>query len=206
MRLSQELITLAQYLAGEFDNSVQAMADPAWYVHLRLLHRPVPITLFPEPSITLFAEQANVLNLERPYRPRIIQLKQLSDNPAYLQVQYYLPKDVGAVQGAGRNPEILSQLTTTQVEFLPGCTLEVNYQNVGQKELHFQASLTPGELCGFTYKRKYYQVELGFEVNGQEFLSFDKGIDPKTGKGIWGALLGPYRFVKRCDFSSELNF
>lgn len=206
MRLSKELITLAQYFAGEFDNSVQAIADPAWYVHLRLWHRPVPIALFPEPSITLFAEQANVLNLERPYRPRIIQLKQLSDNPAYLQVQYYLPKDVAAVQGAGSNPYLLSQFTTSQVEFLPGCTLEVNYHNLGPKELVFQASLTPGALCGFTYQRKYYQVELGFEVNDREFLSFDKGIDPKTGKGIWGALLGPYRFVKRCDFSSELNF
>ena len=205
MRLSQELITLAKYLAGEFDNSVQAIADPAWYVHLRLWHRPVPINLFPEPSITLFAEQANVLNLDRPYRPRIIQLKQLSDNPASLQVQYYLPKNVAAVRGAGNNPNILRELTPPQLEFLAGCTLQVSHQNQGKKDASFKASLTPGAVCGFTYQSQYYQVELGFEVNSQEFLSFDKGIDPKTGKGIWGAFFGPYRFVKRYDFASELN-
>ncbi len=154
----------------------------------------------------LFAEQANVLNLDRPYRPLIIQLKQLSDNPVCLQVQYYLPKDVVGMRGAGNNRDILQQLTPAQVEFLPGCTLEVSYQNHGKNDTNFKASLAPGAVCGFTYESQYYQVELGFEANSQEFLSFDKGIDPKTGKGIWGALLGPYRFVKRYDFSSELNF
>lgn len=206
MKFSQELITLAQYLAGEFDNSVQAIADPAWYVHLRLWQRPVPVALFPEPSITLFAEQANILYLDQPYRPRIIQLRQLSDNPASLQVQYYLPKDIASIRGAGSNPDILRQLTPTHLEFLPGCTLEVSYQKHGKNDAHYQASLAPGAVCGFTYQSQYYQVYLGFEVNAQEFLSFDKGIDPKTGKGIWGAMLGPYKFVKRSDWSSELNF
>ncbi|WP_255502467.1 CpcT/CpeT family chromophore lyase [Okeania sp. KiyG1] len=32
----------------------------------------------------------------------------------------------------------------------------------------------------------------------------DKGIDPQTGQGIWGALMGPYKFMKCCSFSSEL--
>ncbi len=35
MNLSPELITLANYLAGEFDNREQALAEPAWYVNLR---------------------------------------------------------------------------------------------------------------------------------------------------------------------------
>ena len=51
---SPELIALARYMAGEFDNREQAIADPAWYVHLHLWQRPVP--LFLEDSFTLFAE------------------------------------------------------------------------------------------------------------------------------------------------------
>ncbi|MDJ0689048.1 MAG: CpcT/CpeT family chromophore lyase [Xenococcaceae cyanobacterium MO_188.B32] len=48
MTLSPQLIALGTYLAGEFDNQQQALAEPAWYVHLRLWKRPVP--LFTEDS------------------------------------------------------------------------------------------------------------------------------------------------------------
>ncbi|NEO28340.1 MAG: chorismate mutase, partial [Kamptonema sp. SIO4C4] len=53
MPLSSELLTLGQYLAGEFTNQKQAIADPAWYVNLCLWHRPVP--LFTEDSLTFYA-------------------------------------------------------------------------------------------------------------------------------------------------------
>jgi hypothetical protein len=41
MTHSQTLITLAQWLAGEFENRSQALDQPAWFVHLRLWHRHV---------------------------------------------------------------------------------------------------------------------------------------------------------------------
>ncbi|MDY7021511.1 MAG: CpcT/CpeT family chromophore lyase, partial [Cyanobacteriota bacterium] len=43
MSFSPELIALARYLAGEFDNIAQASAEPVWYVPLYLWHRPLPI-------------------------------------------------------------------------------------------------------------------------------------------------------------------
>ena len=66
MSFSPQLLALADYLSGEFDNREQALAEPIWYVHLRLWQRPIP--LFSEDSMTLFAEQASVVNLERPDR------------------------------------------------------------------------------------------------------------------------------------------
>ena len=47
--------------------------------------RPVP--LFREDSLTLFAEQANVINLDQPYRQRLIRLMQTDDAAAPLQAQ-----------------------------------------------------------------------------------------------------------------------
>ncbi|HEY9302185.1 MAG TPA: CpcT/CpeT family chromophore lyase, partial [Phormidium sp.] len=88
MTISPELIALAQYMAGEFDNREQALADPTWYVHLRLWQRPLPIPLFSEPSIALFAEQANILELDKPYRPRIVQLRQVKTAPGLIEAQY----------------------------------------------------------------------------------------------------------------------
>jgi hypothetical protein len=202
MTLSPELLTLARYMAGEFDNQKQAIAEPAWYVHLHLWQRPVP--LFTEDSLTLFAEQANIVNLDQPYRPRILRLHQSDNSSAALQVQYYMLKDAEAIRGAGRNPELLRQLTPEHIQFLPGCTLTIQQSQVAPNAFKFFASSATGTPCNFSYQGNNYQVSLGFEATSEEFFSYDKGIDPKTGKAMWGALLGPYRFTKRQDFAAEL--
>ncbi|MDJ0543283.1 MAG: CpcT/CpeT family chromophore lyase, partial [Microcystis sp. M53601_WE4] len=59
--------------------------------------------------------------------------------------------------------------------------------------------------CQFTYEGTTYQVALGFEVTSHSLKTYDKGLDPGTGKGIWGALLGPYQYEKKQDFSAELE-
>ncbi|HBB36103.1 MAG TPA: chorismate mutase [Cyanobacteria bacterium UBA8803] len=202
MALPPELITLAHYMAGEFDNQQQAIADPVWYVHLRLWQRPVP--LFTEDSLTLFAEQANIVNLDRPYRPRLLRLRLSDTLPASLQVQYYMFKDSEAICGAGRHPELLKQLTIDQIEFLPSCTLTVQQRQGESNSYEFSTSSATGSPCCFTYQGNTYQVSLGFEATKEEFRSYDKGIDPTTGKAIWGALLGPFRFTKCQDFAHEL--
>ena len=198
MTFSPNLIVLARYLAGEFDNQEQAIAEPVWFVHLCLWQRPV--LLFAEDSITLFAEQANILNLERPYRQRLMRLQE-GGSDALLQVQYYMPKHPDALCGAGRNPALLETLSPDQFELLPGCLLTVTQQQLAPNRYHFSAALSPDARCCFTYGGATKQVSLGFEVREEEFLSYDKGVDPTTGKALWGAILGPFRFHKRQEFN-----
>lgn len=202
MKFSPELIALAHYLCGEFDNRDQAIAEPARFVHLRLWQRPVP--LFTADSITLFAEQANIVNLDQPYRPRIMRLQPSPESAETLQVQYYMPKSPGAVRGAGRNPDFLQTFTTEQIDLLPGCTLRVAVKPGANQSYHFAASLLPDARCCFTYQDEIRQVDLGFEATPAAFLSYDKGVDPATGQVLWGAVWGPYEFMKRQDFASEL--
>lgn len=199
---SEELIALASYMAGEFDNQAQAIADPAWYVHLRLWQRPVP--LFLEDSLTLYAEQANIVKLDRPYRPRIIRLKPANDFPTSIQVQYYMIKDISSIKGAGSKPALLKTLTPDRIELLPDCALTVTQVGKTEGGYRFQALLPANSRCCFSYEGQTYQVSLGFEASPDEFLSYDKGIEPETGKALWGAMMGPFRFRKRQDFSSEL--
>lgn len=202
MSLSPELKLLGRYMAGEFDNQQQAIADPAWYVHLRLWQRPVP--LFREDSLCFFAEQANIVNLGKPYRPRIIRIYNNTND--CLQVQYYMLMDTEAIRGAGQRPEILQQLTPEQIEFLPGCCLTLKYQQVNLSSYEFSAFSATNTPCNFSYQGNNYQVSLGFEATAAEFRVYDKGIEPTTGKAMWGALMGPYRFKKRQDFAAELPF
>jgi hypothetical protein len=202
MVFSPELVALGKYLAGEFENKQQALAEPAWYVNLRLWQRPIP--LFREDSITLFAEQASVIDLDCPYRPRILRLKPVQTNPQQLQVEYYMFKDITAIAGASRHPELLKQIKPEQIEFLPNCTLNIQIETLSSNNYRFQAFPASDTPCSFIYQGNTYQVALGFAVTWEQLETYDKGIDPKTGKAIWGALLGPYRFTKCQDFSSEL--
>jgi CpeT/CpcT family (DUF1001) len=193
MILPPELIALADYMSGEFENKAQAIADPAWFVHLRLWQKPVP--LFQEDSITLFAEQANALYLDEPYRPRLMRIQAREDNK--LQVQYYIPKDFTTVRGAGANPSRLQQFTSEQFELLPGCLLVVTWEQLSSNSYRFKAAIPPDMKCCFTYQGNTQQVNLGFEATPEEFLSYDKGIDINSGAAKWGAIMGAYRFHKK---------
>jgi hypothetical protein len=195
MSFSPDLITLGKYLAGEFDNKEQAMSEPIWFVHLRLWQR--PIDLFSDNSITLFAEQANIVNLDRPYRQRILRLMPNPDLGTGLYVQYYMPKNPSALIGAGRNPDILKTLTLDQLELLPGCILSVSQQALAPSIYQFTAKPLPDSRCTFTYLGNTVQVSLGFEVTEAQLQTYDKGIDSETGKATWGAITGPYRYTKR---------
>lgn len=203
MTFSPELIALGKYLAGEFDNREQALAEPIWYVHLRLWLRPVP--LFSEDSIALFAEQASVVNLDSPYRPRLLRLRENQTNPLSLQIEHYMFEDIEFVKGAGRNSDILKQITAESVKFLPNCTLSVKIEPIGSS-YQFNAFPNTEDPCTFTYQGNNFQVALGLQVSSEELLTYDRGIDPETGKAIWGAIIGPYRYRKRQDFASELYF
>jgi hypothetical protein len=206
MAIPNAVLTLAQYMAGEFDNQEQAIAEPAWFVHLRLWH--YPLELFSEDSITLFAEQANIYTLQNPCRQRLIRLRGNPASSETLEVQYYSFKQPDSVKGGGQSPQRLQALSVEQVEKLPGCILYVTQkklpsENWPPNSYQFIASAPPDARCCFTYQGETRQVSLGFEATPEEFLSYDKGVDPKTGRTLWGAIMGPYQFVKCHEYKIQ---
>jgi len=204
--MKHDLLTLAQYLCGEFENQDQAVTEPVWYVSLRLWQRPVKV--FEEDktgdSFTLFAEQANRIQLDRPYRQRLIRLMRSPNSPDLLQVQYYGFHNPSSFKGAGQNPALLDTLTPDQVEFLPGCMLNVSARSQ-PTGTQFVATAPPDACCRFHYDGKIGQVALGFEISPDEYLTYDKGIDPETGQVLWGAIMGPYRYHKTQHFAINLE-
>ncbi|MBM0743228.1 chromophore lyase CpcT/CpeT [Phormidium sp. CLA17] len=198
MPFSPTLLSLASHIIGEFENAEQAAAEPIWYVHLRLWQRPV--ALFGEDSITLFAEQANITNLQNPYRQRLMRLQPASEPFHALQVQYYEFKKPTIVKGAGSDPDLLKSVTFEQINLLPGCILNVSLLE-GDR---FIAKTPVDTRCCFNYQGKARQVVLGFEASADKYLTYDKGVDLETNQALWGAMMGPYRYTKTQDYSHEL--
>ncbi len=195
MTISKELITLASLLAGEFSNREQSLEQPAWFVNLVWWQRPIDFRVLG--SVALFAEQANALVLDRPYRQRILQLVEAEGK---IQVKYWGFKDPSAWSGAAKSRDRLDQITLNDIEPLAGCILDVTYNNG-----HYQATMPKDCKCCFQYLNESRQVVLGFEVSESEFWSGDRGVDPKTGSAIWGAIMDFYKFKKIQDFSQELT-
>ncbi len=187
---------LAQWLAGEFDNQAQAQEQPVWFVPLRLWHRPLPFRI--NGDLALFCEQANTLNLDAPYRQRVVILQSLPDR-SIGKATYRAFKQPDRVRGAGANPQLLATLTIDDLEELPGCEL-----TIASFDDRFKAEPEPDAKCYFQYNGQTRQVILGFEATADRFWSFDRGVEPETGKLLWGALMGAYEFHKRHSFAADL--
>ncbi len=194
------LATLAHYLAGEFENQAQAAADPALYVHLRLWQRPIP-ALSSEQTYTLFLEQASVAAGKPPYRQRVLQLRAIAGQ---LRGQYFALAEPLKFRGAGRDAACLTGLSSADLVDLPNSEAEIQYQALAGSEYQFQAALPEGQLCSFTYDGQRRYVYLGFDVAPEAgaitLRTYDKGVDPDTGRGLWGALMGPFHMIKQGTF------
>ncbi len=192
--MSLDLENLAQWMAGEFDNRPQAQEQPAWFVGLRLWHRPLPWRI--GGNLALFCEQANALYPEAAYRQRVVVL---NPEAGSWQAEYKAFQQPERFKGAGINPTLLNLLTPADLVELPGCRLTIT-----QQDSRFRAEPEPVAKCCFQYNGETRQVILGFEATAEQFWSHDRGVDPNSGKLLWGALMGAYEFHKRQDFSADL--
>jgi hypothetical protein len=193
--ISKELSTLASWMAGEFSNREQSLDQPVWFVNLVWWQRPIPFNVLG--NIAIFAEQANALILDLPYRQRILQFV---ENDGKIQVKYWGFKDPSAWSGAGRDRDRLNQITMNDIEPLAGCLLGVSFTNS-----RYKAEMPKDAKCCFQYLNESRQVVLGFEVSADEFWSGDRGVDSETGTAIWGATVDFYKFKKVQDFSQEFT-
>lgn len=201
MAIAAQLDQLATYLAGEFDNRSQSLADPAWYLHLRLWYRPLPRHVFAE-GYGFFIEQIGVASGQPPYRQRILQITTRGNG---LWGQFYALPDPTAYAGSATEPERLAHLTRETLVDLPTCGLEIEYQ---QATGMFKARLPEDSLCSFTANGTTTYVRLLLDI-GPESLApgspivlqmGDRGIDPDTGKATWGPQMGPFQLIKQSAY------
>jgi hypothetical protein len=197
-----QLDQIAIYLAGEFDNKPQSLADPAWFLHLRLWHRPLPRALFGD-GYGFFIEQIGVASGQPPYRQRILHIVEQAEG---LWGQYYALPDPVVYSGSATQPDRLASLTREALIDLPTCGVAIEYQPATQS---FSARLPGDSLCSFTANGVTTYVRLKFNIGPDPampggpvvFQMEDRGIDPDTGKATWGPQMGPFCLVKQTAFA-----
>jgi hypothetical protein len=202
-----QLLQLADYLAGQFDNRQQSLADPVWFLHLRVWNRPLPASVFPEGQ-GFFIEQVNVATGQPPYRQRVLHLTQGAEG---LLGQYYGLQDPLKFCGGATQPRLLEGMSQVDLVDLPCCCLTIEFDPTTAQ---FKGRLPADTLCTITYDGKTSYISLGFDIAPQatgpnpalELVVYDRGVDADTGATTWGPRMGPFRLTKQIAFGVDSSF
>ena len=191
MTHSQDVTTLARWMASDFSNQAQAYANPPFFAHIRVCMRPLPDDLLD--GISLFLEQAYDFMLNQPYRLRVIRLSLVDDR---IELENYKVKEQERFYGASRNLELLDTLTPDLIEKMQGCDMNVTWTGSS-----FQGEIKPGKACIVERKGKITYLDNSFEITDNKLTSYDRGRDPETDELIWGSIAGPFEFTPLESFA-----
>jgi hypothetical protein len=195
MTHSTDIVTLARWMAADFSNQAQVFENPAFFAHIRVCMRPLPVELLS--GVSLFVEQAYDYMLNAPYRVRVLKLVPTDNN---ILIENYIVKDERDFYGGSRNREILSQLTSDRLEKLSGCNMIVEW--AGQS---FKGKVEPGKGCIVVRDGQKTYLDSEFEIDGDKFISRDRGRNPETDEHVWGSVAGPFYFVRWANFAEEVK-
>ena len=195
MTHSQDVMTLARWMASDFSNQEQAYANPPFFAHIRVCMRPLPYELLD--GISLFLEQAYDFMLDKPYRLRVLKFNLVDDR---LELENYKVKEEEKFYGASRDRSLLQHLTPDLVEKMSGCDMNVKWTGNC-----FKGQIKPGKACIVERNGKVTYLDNSFEVDGSKLISYDRGRDPETDELVWGSVAGPFHFEPTQSFADEVS-
>lgn len=194
MTHATDVTTLARWMASDFSNQAQAWENPPFFAHIRVCMRPLPLELLDGTS--LYLEQAYDYMLEEPYRVRVLKLVTAVD---HIEIENYKITTEKKFYGGARSPERLKALTKEQLEKMPGCNYITKWTGDS-----FYGQVEPGKGCLVVRKGKNTYFDGTFEINADKFISHDRGRDLENDEQVWGAIAGPFEFVRTASFASEV--
>ena len=195
MSHSTDIITLARWMASDFSNQAQAFENPPFFAHIRVCMRPLPVELLD--GVSLYLEQAYDIELNSPYRVRVLKLVPIADR---IDIENYAIVNEEQFYGASRDLQKLQELKKAEFKLMPGCTFLTHWTGSS-----FKGSVEPGKGCMVVRKGKNTYLDSEFEIDGDKFISHDRGRDPETDAHVWGALAGPFEFTRRASFADEIQ-
>ncbi|NJK67114.1 MAG: chorismate-binding protein [Microcoleus sp. CSU_2_2] len=195
MTHSTDIVTLGRWMASDFSNQAQAFENPPFFAHIRVCMRPLPVELLD--GVSLYLEQAYDIQLNSPYRVRVLKLVPMGDR---IDIENYAIENEQQFYGASRDLQRLQELKTAEFKLMPGCTFITHWTGSS-----FLGRVEPGKGCMVSRNGKNTYLDSEFEIDGDKFISHDRGRDPETGAHVWGAQAGPFEFTRRASFADEIQ-
>lgn len=180
---NQDVKALYKDMQGFYSSALQAANDSA-YFDIRL--KMVPIWKNRE-GFWLYVEQAMFGSEDKPYRQRVYHLSLLNDST--IESRVYTIKNGEQYYGDWQKWKPLQELPMDSLELRKGCSIFLH-----KKGNHLYAGSTHANDCESNLRGATY-ASSEVTINRDMLKSWDRGFD-KEGKQVWGAVKGPYEFIK----------
>ncbi|MGB3292836.1 MAG: chromophore lyase CpcT/CpeT [Phormidesmis sp.] len=198
--ISQDFVTLARWISGDFSNVKQAYAHPRDFAHIRIFFRPLPFEFFEAlgfpGGIGFYSEQVYDYDLWKPYRQG---LHRLVDKGDHIYIENYGFQDGVPYAGSGHNLDVLKTIPANCAIARKGCAMVFRREGNG-----FVGGVEPGNRCLIPRKGKRTYLVSHIALTENTWTSLDQGMDVETHEPVWGSTEGALRFEKRESFASEL--
>ncbi len=191
---NNDLITLAQWMAGDFSNYKQSFEKPQQFAHIHIFFRPLPFEFFN--AIGFYSEQVYDHDLWTPYRQGV---HRLIDQESQIYIENYSLNDPVQYAGAARELSILKTITPDCIQRRYNCSMV--FKREGEM---FRGSVEPGNQCLIQKKGCSTYLISDVEITETTWSSLDRGMDVNTHQQIWGSDFGSLWFEKRQSFAAEL--
>lgn len=191
---SNDLVTLARWMAGDFSNAKQCFENPKDYAHIHVLFRPLPFEFFG--GIGFYSEQVYDYDLWSPYRQGVHRLVDRSD---HIYIENYSMRDAFLYVGSSRELSILRTIKPDCLERRQNCAMV--FRREGDL---FRGEVEPGRGCVIEKQGRHTYLVSEVEITESTWISLDRGMDINTHEQVWGSAFGPLRFEKRENFANEV--
>lgn len=181
-QISKDCRKLSEQMAGTYSSERQHQNDSS-YFDIRL--KMVPIWTDRSDACWLYVEQALASKQDKPYRQRVYRVREIA--PGQFESAVFTLKS--PLRFAGK-PEMLQALNPDSLTAREGCA--VMLRKTAKKRYE---GGTVGTNCVSDLKSAAYATSEVI-IERKLLLSWDRGFDA-SGKQVWGAEKGGYRFVKQ---------
>jgi CpeT protein len=190
---NHDLITLSQWMAGDFSNRQQSFDYPQSFAHIHVFFRPLPFDFFN--AIGFYSEQVYDHDLWTPYRQGIHKLVDRGDD---IYIENYRLQDSIRYAGAARELSILKTITPDCIERRYHCSM------VFKREGEMFRGNVEGDRCLIEKRGCLTYLVSEVEVTATTWSSLDRGLDVNTHEQIWGSDRGALQFDKVQSFAAEV--
>jgi CpeT protein len=194
VKTNNDLITLAQWMAGDFSNYKQSFEKPQQFAHIHIFFRPLPWEFFN--AIGFYSEQVYDHDMWTPYRQGV---HRLIDQGEQIYIENYSLNDPVQYAGAARELSILKTIKPDCIQRRYNCSMV--FKREGEM---FRGSVEPGNQCLIEKKGCSTYLISDVEITETTWSSLDRGMDVNTHEQIWGSENGSLWFEKRQSFAGEL--
>ncbi|MEM9102191.1 MAG: chromophore lyase CpcT/CpeT [Pseudomonadota bacterium] len=185
LQASEKLDLLKSWMQGQFNSKEHSQRDPSYFnIHLTMKE-----IWKDNPDTWLYVEQAAAGYLEKPYRQRVYQLKQLS--PTQFASIIYTFESPLRFAGEWKKALPLEQLSPKDLKEKAGCTVFLDWHPPSQT---FKGS-TKNKDCTSQLKGASYATAI-VQVSEKSIVSWDRGYDAND-QHVWGAKKAGYEFLKQ---------